>query len=88
MSEISKIKIKALEDKIAKLLETIKEDIEPVKTIKIYENLITAIKADIEKNEHSTKICNSCGDILKDWEKGICGPCKIKDGRYPEEIKD
>ena len=88
MSEVTKIKKKTLEDNIAKLLETIKNDIEPLKAIEIYENLIITIKADIEKSERPTKKCNSCGASLKDWEKDICGPCKIKDDRYPEEMED
>ena len=80
--------MKTLEDVIVKLLETIKNDIEPIKAIKIYENLIMTIKADIELSENHIKICNSCGDPLTDWEKGICGPCKIKDNRYAEEMED
>ncbi len=88
MNEVTKIKMKTLEANIAKLLETIKEDIDPINAIKIYENLITTIKTEIEKNKHPTKTCSSCGDSLKDWEKNICGPCKIKDDKYPEEMED
>lgn len=88
MNEVTKIKKKTLENNLAKLLEILKENIEPYEAIKIYENLIAVIKADIEEIDHSKQVCSSCGISLKDWEKDICGPCKIKDGRYLEEPED
>ena len=88
LNEITKIKKKTLEKKLEKLLATIRNDIEPLEAIKIYENLIITIGDSIEKNENSSRTCNSCGESLKEWEKEICGPCKIKDDRYPEERED
>lgn len=80
LTEKNKTLKKTLED-----LLKIVNNLEDSKSIPIYENLVATTKSELEKTEHSTEKCNSCGNTLDPWEKEICGPCKISDERIPEE---
>ena len=57
-------------------------------TIKTYEKLISILKIELDTSEQSNKKCSSCGELLDSWEHEICGPCKIKDDRYQEELDE
>lgn len=85
MSGNLKIKRETLEKDLSSLLELVNDKTEPSETIKIYENLISVVKSDLEKIDQPKQKCSSCGELLEHWEKGICGPCKIADVRYEEE---
>ena len=85
MSENLKIKMETLDNDLSSLLELVKDKTELSETIKIYENLISLVKSDLEKVDQPKQKCSSCGEPLEHWEKGICGPCKIADERYEEE---
>lgn len=85
MSNDLTIKKETLERDLLNLLKSVKEKTEPNDSIKIYENLIISIKETLEKIEHPKQKCSSCGEPLDAWERGTCGPCKIKDERYEEE---
>lgn len=78
-------KKETLESDLTKLLKSVKDKSKPNETIKIYEDLITSIKENLEQIEQPKQKCSSCGEPLDTWERGICGPCKIKDERYEEE---
>lgn len=77
-------KQKILEENLHKLLKFVNE-LDSSQSIKIYQNLITTLKTDIEKIENPNQKCSSCGSLLDPWEKGVCGPCKISDNKIPEE---
>ena len=49
---------------------------------------VEKINSQIEKKLESKQKCNSCGEILESWEKEICGPCKIKDSRFEDELDE
>lgn len=85
MSDSLKIKKENLEKDLLALLDLVKNKTAPLETIKIYENLISVVKSELENIYQPKQKCNSCGEILEQWEKGICGPCKIADERYEEE---
>ena len=72
------------ENNLQDLLKLVNE-LEPSQSVKFYENLVSTIKADLEKIEHSINNCATCGNPLDPWEKERCGPCKIADERIPEE---
>ena len=48
-------------------------------------NKITTI---LENTKKSRKYCNTCGTQLETWEDEICGPCKIDDHRFTDDISD
>ena len=56
--------------------------------IKTYEKLISILKIKLDTSEQSNKKCSSCGELLDSWERDMCGPCKIKDDRYQEELDE
>ena len=85
MEENLILKKETLEKDLESLLKLVKEKTNISETIKIYENLISIIKSEIETGDQPKQKCNSCGEPLEHWEKGICGPCKIADERYEEE---
>ena len=82
MSDDLKIRQENLEYNLTKLLESVKDKVEPSGAIKIYEQLITIIKADLAKNNPSNQKCGSCGEPLDAWEKNVCGSCKVADPKY------
>ena len=49
---------------------------------------VNKIETDIENIEQSKQKCSSCGVILENWEREICGPCKIKDPKFEEELDE
>ena len=73
-----------LDKNLHDLLKLVNE-LEPSQSVKFYENLIATVNADLEKIEHPTENCFTCGNPLDPWEKERCGPCKIADERIPEE---
>lgn len=84
MSDELKEKNKTLKKRLDDLLKLV-NNLEDSQSIQIYENLVDMAKSDLEKIEHTTEKCSSCGNTLDPWEKEICGPCKISDERIPEE---
>jgi hypothetical protein len=85
MSDDLRIKKERLENNLTSLLELIKNKIEPLKAIEIYENLIPIIKTEIKRTDPLKQKCSSCGEPLDDWEKEVCGPCKVADPKYGAE---
>ena len=49
---------------------------------------VEKISLQIEKKLESKQKCSSCGEPLESWEKEICGPCKIKDSRFEDELDE
>lgn len=35
-----------------------------------------------------SKKCETCGEDLGPFERNVCGPCKIKDPRFKEELDE
>jgi hypothetical protein len=85
MGDDLRIKKERLENDLTSLLELIKDKIEPLKAIEIYENLIPIIKTEIQKTDQLKQKCSSCGEPLDDWEKDVCGSCKVADPKYEDE---
>jgi hypothetical protein len=79
------IKKERLENNLTSLLELIKDKIEPLKAIEIYENLIPIIKTEIKNTNPLKQKCSSCGEHLDDWEKDVCGSCKVADPKLEAE---
>ena len=46
------------------------------------------IETELENAEQLKQKCSSCGEPLETWEREICGPCKIKDPRFEEELDE
>jgi len=46
------------------------------------------IETELENAEQFKQKCSSCGEHLEAWEQEICGPCKIKDPRFEEELDE
>ena len=46
------------------------------------------IQTILENSKKSKQHCNSCGTQLEIWEKEICGPCKMDDPRFTDDISD
>ena len=46
------------------------------------------IDAEILSIEDSKNKCKSCGKILESWERRVCGPCRIQDPRFAEELDE
>ena len=46
------------------------------------------IETELENAEQLKQKCGSCGEPLETWEREICGPCKIKDPRFEEELDE
>ena len=46
------------------------------------------IKSEIEKIHESKKKCTSCGSVLGPFERKVCGPCRLKDPRYKDELDE
>ncbi|MDH3736436.1 MAG: hypothetical protein OEQ94_05360 [Nitrosopumilus sp.] len=46
------------------------------------------IETELENAEQLKQKCGSCGEPLEIWEREICGPCKIKDPRFEEELDE
>ncbi len=84
MSDDLIIKKEELANNLQDLMKLVNK-LEPSQSVKFYENLIATLKADLEKIEHPTENCITCGNPLDPWEKERCGPCKIADERIPEE---
>ncbi|NIM25130.1 MAG: hypothetical protein GTN35_04770 [Nitrososphaeria archaeon] len=84
MSDDLIIKKEELANNLQDLMKLVNK-LEPSQSIKFYENLISTLKADLEKIEHPTENCSTCGSPLDPWEKDRCGPCKIADEKIPEE---
>ena len=34
------------------------------------------------------KKCETCGEILGPFERKVCGPCRMKDPRFKEELDE
>ncbi len=85
MSEDISIKKETTKKDLENLIQLIEEKFDSTQSIKIYGNLSTLIKKELENLSQPIKNCKSCGESLDPWEKEICGPCKIADNRYEEE---
>jgi hypothetical protein len=35
-----------------------------------------------------SKNCETCGNVLGQFERKVCGPCRIKDPRFKEELDE
>ncbi|MGH1521748.1 MAG: hypothetical protein ACRBB2_05180 [Nitrosopumilus sp.] len=46
------------------------------------------IHTTIENTKKIKQQCNSCGTQLETWENEICGPCKVDDPRFTDDISD
>ena len=89
---------KALHDKTIEYLVELKKEksIQELEFQKIVEILSEKalqqdsekINLEVEKVLQSRENCNSCGEPLEHWEKEICGPCKIKDPRFKDEVDE
>ncbi len=55
---------------------------------KILHEDVNKIETAIENAEQSKQKCSACGEILETWEREICGPCKIKDPKFEEELDE
>ena len=55
---------------------------------KIIQQDVKKIKSEIELATQSKQKCSSCGEPLEDWEKELCGPCKINDPRFKDIIEE
>jgi len=55
---------------------------------KILHEDMNKIETDLENAEQSKQKCSSCGGTLETWEREICGPCKIKDPKFEEELDE
>jgi recombinational DNA repair protein RecR len=55
---------------------------------KILHEDVNKIETVIENAEQSKQKCSACGGILETWEREICGPCKIKDPKFEEELDE
>ena len=77
-----------LKNTLNKLLLSLDKKPHSTDTIKIYKKLISILKIKLNTSEQSNKKCSSCGELLDSWERDMCGPCKIKDDRYQEELDE
>ena len=77
-----------LKNTLKELLLSLDKKPHSVEIIKTYEKLISILKIELDTSEQSNKKCLSCGELLDSWEHEICGPCKIKDDRYQEELDE
>lgn len=64
------------------------EDILAVLGDRILKQDADEIRANLENIGQSKQKCASCGELLGAWEKGICGPCKITDPKFKEELDE
>ena len=46
------------------------------------------IQKSLENAEKSKQNCKSCGTQLETWESEVCGPCKVDDPRFTDDISD
>ena len=46
------------------------------------------VDARIQNIEESKQKCSSCGKSLESWERETCGPCRIKDPGFAEELDE
>ncbi|MDX1440833.1 MAG: hypothetical protein R3237_00045 [Nitrosopumilaceae archaeon] len=84
MSEDLIVKKETMKKNLEDLINSVNQ-LEPSQSIKVYQNLLATVREELEKIEHPTENCISCGSPLESWEKERCGPCKIADERVPEE---
>ena len=90
--------IENLRDKTIEYLQTLKtnptinefdyEDVIRVLSEKILHEDYQKINAEIQTIENSKNKCTSCGCVLESWERKICGPCRIKDPNFSEELDE
>lgn len=43
---------------------------------------------DNQKRPIMSKKCETCGHVLGPFEREVCGPCRIKDSRFKEELDE
>ena len=89
---------KELHDKTVKFLIDLKnssnvEDSDYQKILeilcdKILQQDLEKINSEIVLSTESKQKCSSCGEPLEDWEKELCGPCKINDPRFKDVEED
>ena len=87
-----------LHDKTIEYLQILKND--PRITESDYQNVLKMlcekilhddyqkIDAKIRSIEVSKNKCKSCGIILESWERKVCGPCRMKDPHFAEELDE
>ena len=90
--------IENLHDKTIEYLQTLKtnprineSDYDAVLTVlseKVLHEDYQKINAEIQTIENSKNKCTSCGGVLESWERKICGPCRIKDPNFAEELDE
>ena len=70
------------------LLSSLDKKSQSSDTIKIYQKIISVLKIELDTSQQSEKKCSSCGELLDSWEHDMCGPCKIKNDSYQEELDE
>ena len=87
-----------LHDKTIEYLQTLKNDsgisksdyndVLMILCEKVLHDDYQKINVEIQSIENSKNKCKSCGIVLESWERKVCGPCRIKDSRFAEELDE